>query len=312
MPLACPVCQNPLFAPRGIGNVYRCAQHHSFDVAKEGYLNLHLVQHKNSHTAGDTKASLQARQRFLARGFYAPLKTLALEWLAQGLQAGAAQVDGAKNATDNQVLLDIGCGEGYYTTDFAALMQNNAPILVYGLDIAKPAIQIASRASKTNFRQAQPSQSQLLPPADLFTKLNPRYVVASAARLPFLPQSVHAVSSFFAPILWRPIAQTLMSKGGVLVVRAADAHLHSIRTALFGTVQSHAPVQALGDWQTDFKLLKHDTLTVPLTLDNAALTDLVTMTPYAYKAKLARKNALLGKAQFATEASFALFWLQKK
>ncbi len=47
---------------------------HSYDVAKQGYVNLHVVQHKHSKNPGDTPESVQARRAFLSAGHYAPLQ----------------------------------------------------------------------------------------------------------------------------------------------------------------------------------------------------------------------------------------------
>ena len=92
--LTCPICHTPLTLH---GKTYTCHNRHSYDVSKDGYINLHVIQHKNSHTAGDTNISVQARRRFLAGGFYEPLR------------------DKAQQVIDELAptsVLDIGCGEG--------------------------------------------------------------------------------------------------------------------------------------------------------------------------------------------------------
>lgn len=101
----------------------RCANGHSFDRAREGYLNL-LVAGRISTTAipGDTPESLAARRRFLSTGSYAPI--------AQALADIIGDVDGA--------VLDIGCGEGYYLSHIRSPRR-------FGLDIAKRGVQMASK-----------------------------------------------------------------------------------------------------------------------------------------------------------------------
>jgi len=108
--LICPICHTPLTLH---GKTYTCQNRHSYDVSKDGYINLHVVQHKNSHTAGDTNISVQARRRFLAGGFYEPLRDK------------VGQVIDELAPTS---VLDIGCGEGYYT----ACMARTAHVI--GLD----------------------------------------------------------------------------------------------------------------------------------------------------------------------------------
>ena len=58
----CPLCQNPLLLHE---NRYQCLNNHSFDVAREGYVNLLPVQQKNSKDPGDNKDMMLARRQFL-------------------------------------------------------------------------------------------------------------------------------------------------------------------------------------------------------------------------------------------------------
>ena len=56
-----------------MGKVYRCVDNHSFDVARENYLNLHLAQNKRSKNPGDSDQMMRSRQRFLNGGYYQTL-----------------------------------------------------------------------------------------------------------------------------------------------------------------------------------------------------------------------------------------------
>ncbi len=101
---------------------------HSYDVAKQGYVNLHVVQHKHSKNPGDTPESVQARRAFLSAGHYAPLQQ--------------AVVDKVRELRIEN-LLDIGCGEGYYTDAMQAEV-----LQCVGVDIAKNAVQVAAKINK--------------------------------------------------------------------------------------------------------------------------------------------------------------------
>ena len=120
--LVCPLCAGPFDAQDG---AWRCIAGHAFDVAREGYVNLLPAHHKHSKDPGDRPESLQARRAFLDTGHYAPLRDAMVERLA---------------ALRPDHLLDIGCGEGYYTAAMAAQSAVTA-----GLDIAKPAIRLAAK-----------------------------------------------------------------------------------------------------------------------------------------------------------------------
>jgi 23S rRNA (guanine745-N1)-methyltransferase len=123
----CPICQYSLvFTDKN----YRCENNHSFDQAKEGYVNLLPVQHKHSKDPGDNKAMVNARRVFLDKGFYQPLSD-ELQKLYQ--QYGNLQ----------QPVFDAGCGEGFYTQQYT-----NNTNKVYGIDIAKNAVRIAAKKYK--------------------------------------------------------------------------------------------------------------------------------------------------------------------
>lgn len=121
----CPLCREPLAAE---APTWRCGNGHSFDVAREGYVNLLPVQQKKSLSPGDSAESLKSRRRFLAAGHYQPLRD-AVTALLTPLAAAR--------------LLDIGSGEGYYTEALRRVVPE-----VVGVDIAKPGIQLAARSHR--------------------------------------------------------------------------------------------------------------------------------------------------------------------
>ncbi len=127
MALLCPLCGKPLALQE---KTYRCENRHSFDVARQGYVNLLAVQQKHSAHPGDTREQVLARRRVLDAGFYAPL--------AQAI------CDLAKETGCSGPLLDAGCGEGYYSTQLADAL--NAPLI--GLDISKEAVRCAAGRHK--------------------------------------------------------------------------------------------------------------------------------------------------------------------
>lgn len=125
MELICPVCGEELTCR---GNRWVCGSNHSFDVARQGYVNLLPVQQKRSLHPGDTKEQVQARRRFLDCGFYKPLAD-ALCKMAEGLTGP---------------ILDAGCGEGYYSACLADLLGAE----LVGLDISKEAVRCAAARYK--------------------------------------------------------------------------------------------------------------------------------------------------------------------
>lgn len=105
---------------------YVCANAHTFDVARSGYVNLLQPQDKRSKTPGDTPEAVAARRRFLDRGHAGPLVDAIVRALP--LQEGDA-------------LLDAGCGEGHHLAAFRRAYGVDA----HGTDISVPAIELAAR-----------------------------------------------------------------------------------------------------------------------------------------------------------------------
>ena len=124
--ILCPVCGEKLQTEE---KNWRCAAGHSFDVARQGYVNLLTVDKKHSLHPGDTREQVAARKAFLDEGYYAPIA----ETLKEILQA-----EQPKN------LLDAGCGEGYYMT-YAA--PENCEC--WGVDISKDAVRYAAVRNKS-------------------------------------------------------------------------------------------------------------------------------------------------------------------
>src|SRR6185312_5626353 len=82
----CPVCHLELFPS---DRTLRCAQGHSFDIAREGYANLLLAHQKASREPGDNAAMLASRRRFLEAGFYDPLSDAINQSIRDILKTGS-------------------------------------------------------------------------------------------------------------------------------------------------------------------------------------------------------------------------------
>lgn len=118
--MICPKCKKELIR---IGNTYQCENHHSYDISKSGYINL-LLNGKNS---GDNKEMINARNQFLNKNYYLPLKE---------------KIDDIIKTLNLKHIIDIGCGDGYFDKGIDNLV---------GVDISKEAIMKASKNNKKGF-----------------------------------------------------------------------------------------------------------------------------------------------------------------
>lgn len=265
--LICPLCQNPLYQQQ---RAFRCGQGHHFDQAREGYLNLLPVQHKRSLQPGDNAAMMAARRQFFEQGYYLPLQQAIVKALAASTPEGS--------------VLDLGCGEGYYTGALAEHFHSEALVSpVYGLDISKAAIQAAARRYK-----------------------KPQFVVASSYKLPFAPAAFTGLLSVFAPFEPLEAARVLRPNGVLLRVLPAAEHLLQIKGLLYPEPRKHADLpEPLSGW----RLLERQRVSTRFELDQQpALEALIAMTPYAWR--LARVASEQLQAALPLQVSLDV-WLEQ-
>lgn len=265
----CPLCATDealALSAVGAARSYHCGAGHCFDVAREGYVNLLPVQQKKSLSPGDTLASLQARRRFLAGGYYQPLR----DDLVQRLSSA-------------DVVIDVGCGEGYYSAAMATVAAQ-----VIAFDIAKPAMRLAAK-----------------------TYPDLRCAVASSAAVPLPDACADVLTSIFAPVPLAEMRRLLKPGGRALIVTPAPAHLFAYREALFGQVRDHEPSKFAEAAQPHFQVLSQQEIRYDIGLNQAAIIDLLDMTPYAYKASPERRAQVAAMATLNTEAAFSVLMLTK-
>ena len=123
--LICPICSQKLEVTDS--RCYKCPSRHSFDISKQGYVNLLPPSAKGVH--GDNKEMIKARRDFLQKGYYRPMCDVLTESVANFAK-------GRKLS-----LLDAGCGEGYYTSSVSKATNCST----VGIDISKDALVYASK-----------------------------------------------------------------------------------------------------------------------------------------------------------------------
>ena len=202
--LACPVCHLPL--ARG-ERAFRCDTGHAFDIARQGYVNLLLANHRRSQDPGDDRAMMVARTAFLAAGHYAPVADALAE---------AALVDAPAT------LVDVGCGEGYY---LRRLRTRSGPSLsICGMDISRHAATAASRRDPDSL-----------------------YVVASAYRMPFLDAIADVAMAQFAPTSAEELARVVRPGGLVVIGGPGPRHLFGLKSQVYDHPAEHDEASPLAD-----------------------------------------------------------------
>lgn len=242
-PWACPVCRDQLVldAPQ---HRWACAAGHSFDVARQGYVNLLIAGQRRSREPGDSGDMVEARRRFLATG--------AFDRLSERIAGTVAGLCGGGDV----LLLDVGCGEGHHTRRVAATVSSAR---VAGVDVSKAAVVHAARAHPSGF-----------------------YAVASAADLPLADRAVDVALDVFGPVIPDELARVVRPAGLVVAAHPGPRHLAALRRLVYAEARPHEvkdPLRTAGEHFT-----RIGSETVRFGIVTADAQDLWAMTPYRWHA----------------------------
>ena len=274
----CPVCGKELLQEE---KAWRCAGgRHSFDKAKSGYVNLLLANAKHSADPGDNKLMVNARRSFLEAGYYGPLQEELRRMAEEYLAPAAGWV------------LDIGCGEGYYTQALceAAAGKTNAscetPVQVAGVDISRLALDKAAKRCKQAF-----------------------FAVASAYHLPVRSGCCDMAVNLFAPWCGEEIARVLCPGGVLLLAVPGRDHLWELKAAVY---ERPYPNEVKEFTLQGFTLLEHQRLHYRIALNSREdIEHLFQMTPYYYKTSQQDYARLQTLENLKTQVEFHLLAYRK-
>ncbi len=237
MNLLCPICGEPL---NRTDRQYRCIRNHSFDVARQGYVNLLVVQQKHSLNPGDTREQVLARREFLEAGFYRPIADTLIET--------------AKRLGITGQILDVGCGEGYYSARLAEAL--DAPLT--GLDISKEAVRCA--AAKYKGKQ---------------------WLCATASHIPVEDGSVDLLTSLFALTLPEEFSRVLKTGGYYFQVLAGSDHLLALKSIIYDKLnfkEKNTVPELPG-----FILQESVPIRFSFTVEGKQVQNLFSMTPHVFR-----------------------------
>lgn len=256
--LACPIDGDTLETS---DKQLTCKNGHTFDLARQGYVNLLPVQHKRSKQPGDSKAMVVARKRFLDTAIYQPIA----ESLSETVY---------KQVCDrNEVcLLDAGCGEGYYL-DFLykilAMKEGTTTLSFIGLDISKDAIIQSTKRNK-----------QI------------SWIVGTNRQPPVLDESVDIILCLFGFFSADGFSKVLKPGGRIILVDPGSEHLKELRQIIYPEINKTDTIDSSNDIKNNFQQIASETLQFKTKIsDNALINDLLIMTPHFYRASKEGREA---------------------
>jgi 23S rRNA (guanine745-N1)-methyltransferase len=242
-PLLCPVCTA---AMSEVEQGYRCSSGHSYDRSRHGYVDLLPHGHGRSNRTGDSREMVAARQRFLDRGHYEPLRERLATVVTRELPTG-----------QDAAILDSGCGDGYYLAGIRAAVPHAC---CSGFDISPWALRAAGRRC---------------PGCTLFLNDVTHRICLPAA-------SMDGVLNVFAPRNADEFARVLKPGALLIVVIPAPGHLSGVEELLSIGVAPDKLATTLETLGGIFRLEEHSDLSFDMTLEADAIEDLLGMTPGAW------------------------------
>ena len=237
---ACPICQENLTL---VESSLKCNNRHSFDLAKFGYVNL-APQIKQS--ANYDKENFQNRQQILEAGFYQAILDAVSDLLA--------------SSKTTKTILDIGCGEGFYSRK---LQERHPDKIFYAFDISKDSVQIAAK-SEPNWAV--------------------NWFVGDLAHLPIKDASMDILLDIFSPANYGEFRRVLSKDGILIKVIPTENHLKEIRQKVQDqlTNKDYSNQDIKNHFQEHFTILSSQTASLTKTITADQLQALLSMTPLLF------------------------------
>lgn len=266
----CPICSEKFEI---LGKSYICSNRHTFDMAKSGYVNL-LPTNNSGSVHGDNKFMLRARREFLEKGYYKPLCDAVCRTVA-------------KYCWNNSIILDAGCGEGYYTTAVkASFDKSDIAVDMYGIDISKDAVDMAAKR-----------------------KSGVDFAAASVFHIPVMTKICDILLTMFAPYCGDEYSRVLKKDGIMIMAIPSENHLWELKSRIYDKPYKNE----VKDYHLDgFEFLGSERVCFTMKIaENSDILSLFSMTPYYYRTGKTEQQRLNDLKSLETLADFEILTYKK-
>ncbi len=243
--LVCPICKSRMSVSDDLRSLICMGEldgsrRHCFDGGAGGYVSL-----CRNGGGGDSKDAVRARSGFLGAGYYSPAADALVETVAEYVK-------------HDSLVIDAGCGEGYYSCEIA-----KCGFSVAGFDLSKFATDAAAKRAK---------REELG---------NAFFGVASVFELPIADKSADAVVNIFAPCVENEYSRVLRDGGYLIIACAGPDHLLGLKRAIYNEVHRN---DTRADMPNGLQKINSVRVKYDIDLDtNDAIKNLFAMTPYYWK-----------------------------
>lgn len=269
--LRCHICGAEVrISENGASLVCKGERRHCCDFAASGYVNMCSPSQSGG---GDGKAAVRARSAFLGTELYRPAAEKLTEALSLRCPRGG-------------LVVDAGCGEGYYSTFVA-----KAGYSVFGADLSKFAVDAASkRAGREGLNNAF-------------------FAAASVFALPLADGSADAVINVFAPCAEDEYLRVLKDGGTLAVAYAGEKHLLGLKRAVYDNAYENV---GRADLPKKMKLVDELRANYEIELTSEEqIMNLFSMTPYYWRTSPSDAEKLRGMQSLSTEVDIVIAVYEK-
>jgi len=239
------------------------ARRHCFDFSALGYLSLAMTG-----GGGDSKQAVVARSGFLSSGYYEKAANAILDTVCKYLP-------------EKPIIIDAGCGEGYYTSKLATISS-----VTLGFDLSKHGCMHAAKRAKKEGKE------------------NLMYATASVFDLPVKDGAANAVVNIFAPCAENEYSRVLCDGGYLFVVGAGKDHLMGLKKVLYSNVYENAE---RADLPQNMDHIETVNVSYNITVEGKEnIEALFSMTPYYWRTSQEDKLKLTSLEGLTTEIEFQI------
>ena len=335
----CPVCSSLLSRD---GKSYTCINNHTYDISKEGYVNLLLANQKQSRDPGDSKEMLDARKSFLNKGYYKPLARSIASIIIKHFRPSAKLSYCQRRNLSSGNLFNR---TGFIDRRFGRLNVRTFPETeqvpvteprLVTKPVEVPDVRGNTISSQNNFaildagcgegyytdyisRNRLITNSSLIYGIDISREgiksaskrnSNILFAVAGIYNLPVVERSVDTILNIFAPFNADEFARVLKYNGIIISVTPGAHHLYELKKILYDDVYLNDEEFGLTE-----KFYAAKTIRVKYDLnvyDKDSIENLLKMTPYYHKTPSEKIEFFLENVkELKTTADFVIRVLRK-
>lgn len=293
----CPICNSNMLVLNS--NSLKCANNsHSFDLAKQGYVNLLLNAPNNDYD----KLMLKSRKIIFDFGFFNPLMDKLIEIIY--LHSSSTKIK-------TSYLLDAGSGEGSQLSYLSTKLNEK----ISTISVKKLTTTSVKKLTTTSIKELSTTKKNLpnninrhfqgigldiskegiLLGARNF--LENLWCVGDLSKLPFQNESLDYIVNILSPSNYNEFKRVIKKDGLIIKVVPSTNYLIELRQAFYEDTlkKEYSNEKVIKHFEKNIELLQTIELNYTINFDKETLKHLIKMTPLSWNAEENKINEFLKK-----------------